>query len=527
MRTSKGLRFAILLCLPALALITFIVMGGIDNKKSPVIFLRNRAVSKAQTKEVKTPPKKSQKTTTVDMRMSRVTTAANMSVSVFNRSHVYQVADTLLLKIVARDANGRPKSYGQDFMVAKVYTESPIKACTGGRITDYGNGTYIARFLLSWPGNLAVSVKLIHSSEAVQVLRSARDLFSDRRITYCRFLDKKSNISEWTRCTFDPNSKMNPTKICDFSQRKQNVTWVCQKPKDIHCDFMVACKNNREVGVELLKKMITDEDALLFNSSRVNQEIPNDLRITVERSHNPDPLKGRHLPPCGPRLPETTSEGYWYNNSWNSLRCHSHQSLSSLSIYKCLQNKTFLILGDSTARQYYTYLKQFDDSIKIDFIFHNFPRTHDSNYIKSLSYAADMIDRVVGGPNVVVILSIWAHYTALPLETFRSRVYGIRHAIERLHKKYPDTKVIWRTGNLREHKILVHFLHNSNWFAYQLVLEAKRILSGLNIFIMDVWEMSICTNYLVHPEPNVIKNHIDLIFSYICPGFIKDLSRLK
>ncbi|XP_078577091.1 uncharacterized protein LOC144862464 isoform X2 [Branchiostoma floridae x Branchiostoma japonicum] len=51
MRTSKGLRFAILLCLPALALITFIVMGGIDNKKSPVIFLRNRAVSKAQTKE--------------------------------------------------------------------------------------------------------------------------------------------------------------------------------------------------------------------------------------------------------------------------------------------------------------------------------------------------------------------------------------------------------------------------------------------------------------------------------------------
>ncbi|XP_066270117.1 NXPE family member 3-like [Branchiostoma lanceolatum] len=203
--------------------------------------------------------------------------------------------------------------------------------------------------------------------------------------------------------------------------------------------------------------------------------------------------------------------------------------------HNCLKNKVIFIIGDSTGRQYRDYfidilkgnLVMINDGMRnqenifnstgLHFRLHAYPSAHDSMHARSLKYTTEIIDSIVGGPNVVVILSIWAHYTALPLETFTSRVYGIRHAIERLQRRNPGTKVVWRTSNMRGHTELGHFVQNSNWYAYQFVLAAKRILSDLDIFIMDVWDMSVCTKYIIHPEPHVIKNHIDLILSYMCP----------
>ncbi|KAI8518819.1 Neurexophilin [Branchiostoma belcheri] len=59
-----------------------------------------------------------------------------MSVSVVNPQTVYQVGETLSLKIVARDANGRPKSHGEDFLLAKLHTESPTEACTSAEMEE-------------------------------------------------------------------------------------------------------------------------------------------------------------------------------------------------------------------------------------------------------------------------------------------------------------------------------------------------------------------------------------------------------
>ncbi|XP_019625433.1 PREDICTED: NXPE family member 3-like, partial [Branchiostoma belcheri] len=243
-----------------------------------------------------------------------------------------------------------------------------------------------------------------------------------------------------------------------------------------------------------------------------------------------------YLPLCSPRLLEKGTDGYWYNGKWNLLRCRLNEYLPTLSTYKCLRHKTFFIVGDSTARQYYAFLiklvqdinvqlpdairewEKIHKSINIQFHFHTFPRnTRTPLQMSDIKYTADLIDSIVGGPDVVIILSLWAHYSAVPSETFLSRVYGIRHAIERLHSRSPDTKVVWRTGNTRKHMTVAHVIENGNWVAYQNLLGARQILQGLDIFFMDVWDMSVCEDvYKLHPGPNVIKNHIDLILNYVC-----------
>ncbi|XP_078578015.1 NXPE family member 1-like [Branchiostoma floridae x Branchiostoma japonicum] len=475
-----------------------------------------------------------------DFDISKITTAEEMSIHVVDSKPVYQVGDTLVVKINARDANGQKKTYGGDFLLAKLCTKSPVKACSAGRITDRGNGVYIARFFLSYPGSLAISVRLGHSSETVEVLRRIRDSFLDRRVTKCSFVDEYSNLTEWTHCSFSRNDSVNPRDICDYSRSIPNATWYCQRPTRVNagCHSITECNRDNPATTKLHETMITVSEASLFNRSLANREVPNDIRITVKGKRIQDGIGMKPLPPCGPHLPARSSEGYWYNKTWYSLKCRPHRLHLSHLDYRCLRNKSIVVLGDSTGRQYLEYLQHLvknikadlpeeirkwernHKSMKVDFVFHTFPRNHGEPAleVKKLRFVADEIDRIVGGPNVLLVLCFWAHYNAEPLETFRSRVWGIRHALERLLSRYPDTKVVWRTGTMQDHIRLEHFLENSSWYTSQLLQEAKQILGDLNIFIMDVWEMSVCDEpfYMLHPGPDIIKSHLEMMLSYLC-----------
>ncbi|XP_019622955.1 PREDICTED: NXPE family member 1-like [Branchiostoma belcheri] len=481
----------------------------------------------------------SQKRDHIDM--SEVTTAEHMLIGVINPRTVYQVGDTLVVRIVARDAKGRQKTNGGDFLLAKLCTtaKSRVKACTAGQVTDRGNGVYIARFFLSWPGSLAISVRLGHSSESVEVLKRIRDNFLDRRVTKCSFVDEISGEEEWVHCTFSRNDSINPRDICDYSRSIPNATWYCQRPTRVKaCQSITACNRDYPASLKLHETMVTASEAALFNSTLANLDVPNKVKITVKGNRIRDGVEGKTLPPCGPQLAESSSEGYWYNKTWHSLRCKPLRIHSSPLDYKCLRNKSITILGDSTGRQYFGYLEDLvqkitaqlpegkrewerkHKSMKVDFVFHTFPRNHGTPalQVRYLKYVADEVDRIVGGPNMMVVLCFWAHYNAEPLETFRSRVWGIRYAIERLLNRYPDTKIVWRTGAMQGHVKLEHFLENSNWYTHQLIHEAKQILGDLNIFILDVWEMSLCEEpfYSLHPGPDIIKGHVEMMLSYLC-----------
>eukprot|EP00058_Branchiostoma_floridae_P014085 XP_002599573.1 hypothetical protein BRAFLDRAFT_279896 [Branchiostoma floridae] len=459
----------------------------------------------------------------------------NFIVSIVNPQAVYQVGQLLLIKIVAKDSKGRVKSYGGDFLRTKLYSNVPVQASTAGRVTDFKNGTYIARFFLSWPGILFVSVQLIHSSEAVQVLKRIRDTAPVRRIMVCGFLDEKRNVSEWTPCTNNVGKHVNLRDVCEYSKPAFNVSFHCQRPtRPIRCGSITVCHRDR-----------TDDVLTLFRLDFLGLSWTGVISKQILQRHNIVPNWPRRstLPVCAPRLAEAASEGYWFNGTWNCLRCQTRRFPSARSMLDCLQHKSLYFFGDSTTRQWWAYLTEFiglgrsgdvpqiiniassssrEYNVSLKYRFHYFPKNVNVKNIdvNTLGYVAEGIDEIVGGPNVVIIVGLWAHFMAEPMETFRSRVWGIRHAIERLHSRYPDTLVIWRTSNTNHHDRLSHFVENSDWYGYQLFLEVKKILEDVNVAILDVWEMSesMWHDAIMHPPKEVIKEHVNMLLSYICPA---------
>ena len=91
------------------------------------------------------------------------------------RDH-YCVGDTLNVLVEMRNFAGYPKAYGGDFILARIHSPK-LQACASGEVTDFFNGSYRVRFRLFWPGEVQVSVRLIHSSEAVEILQ--RDWMQD------------------------------------------------------------------------------------------------------------------------------------------------------------------------------------------------------------------------------------------------------------------------------------------------------------------------------------------------------------
>ncbi|XP_035692009.1 NXPE family member 3-like isoform X2 [Branchiostoma floridae] len=467
-----------------------------------------------------------------------ITKSENFVISVVKPRPVHRVGKQLSIKIVAMDSRGRPKSYGGDFIRTKLYSRSPVEASTAGRVTDHGDGTYTATFFLSFPGTLSVSVKLVHPSEAVQALKKFRDGSIVRRVMVCGF-QEKTNVTEWMFCSNTPNKSLNLRDVCDFSRPLVNVTFYCDRPRFSPCDSFVGCHRDHSSTLAMHDKMATADEKKLFPRDRdLLEDLPRNMSIRVKGKRLLRKVRGKPLPLCAPRLPQTASEGYWFNGNWTSLRCKAGKFRTVESVTECLRNKTLFFRGDSTIRQWFRYLMLFlklqqhgrgsqpvyaideKNNIKFHFLFHNYPRNQmplmDG---KDMGYVAEEIDGIVGGKDVVILISLWAHFSAEPIQTFRSRLYGIRHAIERLHSRHPETKIIWRSPNTGHHQQFQHFVENGDWYAFQLLPVVYEILGDLNISIINVWEMSesMWHNDDMHPPDDVIKNHVDMLLSYICP----------
>ena len=135
-----------------------------------------------------------------------------------------------------------------------------------------------------------------------------------------------------------------------------------------------------------------------------------------------------------------------------------------------------------------------------------------------LRYIANELDGLPGGPDTVVVLSIWAHFSTFPVEVYIRRLRNIRQALVRLLDRAPGTLVVIRSANLQALDPEVS-LYNSDWYSLQLDGVLRAMFKGLDVLFVDAWEMTLAHHlpHALHPPPTIVKNMIDLLLSYICP----------
>ncbi|KAJ0070312.1 hypothetical protein NL108_007668 [Boleophthalmus pectinirostris] len=445
----------------------------------------------------------------------------------------WHVGDQLEILVQVYDFQGQPKHYGGDFILARLHSPE-LGAAVTGTVLDHKNGFYSALFSLLWTGTAQVEVTLVHPSEAISVLKRLREERSDR--VFFKSLFRLGFLSETTLCNLCLPPDQQP--LCNYTDLHTGEPWYCYKPKMLNCDSRV---NHAKGGY--VKHIITNNEALLFQSG-VN------LKVHIHAS-GPDkinvlpPLKDKTVIESDTLNPEPTTtgpSGYYYDDNWKPLNGFKIREFNDSTVAtQCLTNKMIYLYGDSTVRQYFEYLialvpdlKEFnlnspknvgpfmavdsDHNILLKYRCHGPPIRFSTVLSSELRYISNELDGLSGGPNTVVVLSIWAHFSTFPVEVYIRRLRHIRGAVLRLMDRAPGTMVVVRTANLQALDQEVS-LYNSDWFSVQLDQVLRAMFKGMNVHVIDAWQMTQAhpLPHALHPPPAIVKNMINMLLSYICP----------
>nr|XP_032833019.1 NXPE family member 3-like [Petromyzon marinus] len=340
------------------------------------------------------------------------TSAARSWVEVTAQAGRLAVGGTLEVTVRAHDHLGRPKSYGGDFLEARLLSVPVGRAAVPAvRYWDRGDGTYGVAFPLPWAGVATVAVSLVHPAEAVHLLARLREERPDK--VYFRSLFRLGSLSETTECNVLPEYLSSPSPspspspsrwwwwwwpsrrwprwpsrrrrwprrapggraLCDLSGRSEpSERWVCVRPRapELPC----SSRRDHSKGGYHDGLLTPGDERLLQTGVNLRTPIPvlGSDRIAVHPRpsrtphagtggppphHHPPPPPPRRdrLPVCSPGPPP--GYGYYLRGDWLQPSCRSLRFRRPERAARCLAGKRVHLVGDSNVRQWFEHLVAF------------------------------------------------------------------------------------------------------------------------------------------------------------------------
>ncbi|KAL4631134.1 NXPE family member 3-like [Arapaima gigas] len=454
------------------------------------------------------------------------TDAKKCSFTVVNLMGDYIVGDIVNVSVVAKDSNGAPKTYGGDFFQAKLYN-TELKASTFGSVVDHCNGTYTVSFALLWPGPARISIRLIHSSEAVQILSQQRERDPDKVFFYGYF--EEGDQKETVMCNAMKSQGLNINNrscCCEYPDLFTGEIWFCRRPASLPCSALVYHSMG---GYQA--KLSRMETEILGSSKDI--VIPGDSPVINILSTGADIRETKR---CVRGLDTPVPSGFFFQDRWSSKVC-SMQAFPKDEMLRCLRDKEVHMMGDSTLRQWFEYIGRTlpalelikrhtseksgpllmvnaESNIFITWRAHGLPLRTTKTPMADLHFIANELNGLAGGKNSIIVFNLWAHFTTYPVHLFVQRVATIRMAVLSLLRRAPNTLVVIKSANTGYKDV-----YGSDWLSWQLDSALRAMFRGLPVVLIDVWQMTSC-HYAhddIHPPPVVIQNEVDLFLSFVCP----------
>ena len=267
-------------------------------------------------------------------------------------------------------------------------------------------------------------------------------------------------------------------------------------------------------------------------------KIPTEIEISVADSKS-KAAEGKKLQDCSSMFDNPTSSqgitGYYKNKKWVSLQCHN-TLVSPRQIGQCLKNKVIYVLSDSMIPQLVffaqTHLK-LDINVSDTHTYWQKPKFVRSNdesdlnitvYYRAhgpplpnpgppslLPYISDSISTIQkGGKNVYILISIGLHLLNYNPSYYIHRLKGIKLAIMRHHKVFPETRVIIKGLNLSE--------YDFEWGLLRYNVILKKIFENMkNVIFFDSWDMTtVRPQEDHHPNQSMVSDQALLLFGHLC-----------
>ncbi|XP_056389505.1 NXPE family member 4-like [Hyla sarda] len=454
-------------------------------------------------------------------------TSAQESMAIItNPKSKYCIGDQLQVKVTANDYSGNRKSYGGDYLRARIYSPDTNSSASGS-IIDNKDGTYLVKFTLFWAGSVHISVLLMHPSEAVSALWRAKN----QGFANIKYTGNFTSATEYvnSECGFELDTE---EEICRYIDKRDGEAFYCVKPKNYPCEALTHMNSvNRD------HSYLTEVEQLLINRSNIGLEISKALKPVTVLNCGQDTLRPIEKCSLGSYYP--IPSGYFHYNMWRPIHCQMGQFTENDKLKEFLKGKKLFLMGDSTVRQ---YIRHFAENLKIvdyfnhtedemqswqktllalnqeKFIYiqwkkHTFPFVSKTFYsIKEDAYMARQIDRIGGGENTIIVLTLGQHFRPFPLRVFIRSAINVRKAVERLFIRSPRTKVIIKEENARDMDIDMERF--SDFYGYVQYLLLRDIFHGMNVGFVDGLDMSIAYACdVIHPPLEVLENIISMSFT--------------
>ncbi|XP_075033280.1 NXPE family member 4-like isoform X2 [Mixophyes fleayi] len=457
---------------------------------------------------------------------NKSTSARNCRAIIINPKEKYCVGDILSVRIDMFDYLGNKKTYGGDFIKARIFTPS-LNAGASGRVEDFNNGSYHVHFTLFWEGRVYISLILYHPSEGVSALWKARNQDYGLICFSGTFVNGSQQVK--SECGFKLNSEK---KLCEYGNEEDNESFYCNKPASFNCKSLIYVQ---QVNSDL--SFFRELEKPLFKRENIGVEIPTNFKdIDVSICTVPSPS---HFGQCKIGMESPFPSGFVWHNNWRPVFCDICNFTTHEQMYACLNNKMIYLMGDSTLKQWFKHLLQTfkglrnlplyrtglesmmmavdqERNIKLQWKKHSHPFVATHFYlVKDDAYINEQIDRLAGGPHYVIVISLGQHFRPFPINLFIRRLINVQKAVKRLFIRSPETKVIIKAENTRE--ISRDTERFSDFHGYIQYLIVKDIFRDLRVAVVDAWDMTIAYNTNdIHPHENVVKNQIDMFLTYIC-----------
>uniref|UniRef100_A0A8C6QSY6 Neurexophilin and PC-esterase domain family, member 5 n=1 Tax=Nannospalax galili TaxID=1026970 RepID=A0A8C6QSY6_NANGA len=444
----------------------------------------------------------------------------------------YDLGGHLEAILVARDHMGRPKTHGGDLFRAQLLGPES-KAGVPGEVKDLENGTYLLSFPLLWAGKAQVQVRLIHSSEAVGVLQR---IWREKRATvdFRGYFQGKERAKETMICNVDPQSIGSKGPVCQYRDEVSGEVWFCTQPHTLPCNALVGHSSGSYL------KVTTPQDEALFAGNVTDKPLPSGISPILVKPATTGKRSSLALssrPPCRPGHLSPKPSGFYHQDRWHSRFCDSRSFPTVSSILDCLAGRIVYMMGDSTLRQWWEYLRDTVPSLKpldlhvtyqtgplmavetmrgivMHWRAHSWPLRSLRTPVASLHSVAKELHGLAGGPYTVVVLGLGAHFTTFPPSIFARRLAGIREAVMALLAREPRTLVVIKLANTGYKSV-----YGSDWLTLQVNRLLRAAFAGLQVAFVDAWEMtsSLALPDNIHPVKLIVRNEVDLLLSFICP----------
>ncbi|XP_077985889.1 NXPE family member 3-like [Glandiceps talaboti] len=435
----------------------------------------------------------------------------------------FTMGDYIHLVIEAFDNNGRRRQRGGDFFEPVMYN-TKLQKSTAGRVVDYGNGTYSVYFYAAWQGTAAFNITLAFTREAI--------LFLDHDISYSepeniwKATLMNGNSSEIINCSIKSEDTWH--NMCEYTNAAAlgKTVFLCERPSNLTCkDYSSSIHSIKMIDTVTAQKIDPSKD--LFRSDTYFGPLnTRKLKAVI----NGGKIQAK-LPPCGPDISVPLSDGYWTDKyTFVPMMCRSQQ-WSDEEVKTCLSNKKMYISGGSTMWQVYKSLK-YDFSVPDDslegFSFVALRLGPFFQYVTKLRFESDVVDEVpqevCNNNTAVFIVNFSFHFVTWATNSYLERLFNTKLAIVRFLNRCPGSMVLIRLSNPRENGQINQRVHSSDWILYNQNRMIRRVFGGIGVRFIDVWDM-----VLSHHEPNVvhmpmyiIKQEVEVMFSYMCPEMVRD-----